>query len=325
MHKITSVRFVRRFFYGFILFFTGMCCACSSYRTFEVEILSPAKITLPEGGKIGFLDRQVSRTADTAFVLYNYPGIFPLELSVLFFSGLQYAYKDIQEGDTIPGLFDKFRTYLPAQDTIPDPLGKEKVRNICKTYQLDYLVVLELYAYSVNMDSLKVRNRYVVRLYSPLEEKPLDTVIMGEDLSAFLNDDYDFVAYIRDKAWETGFTYAHRIMPYWNPVERRIYNGQKVLRMGDILLQQNNAEEARRLWEAATRLSPGIAIKAYINLAWLSENAGDFSAALETLQKAQQLALSEKIAAKDKMYLDEYAKVLKKRLQNLKVIENQLH
>ena len=81
MYKVISIRF----FYSFLLFFIGICSACSSYRTLEVEILSPAKITLEREGKIGFLDRQISRAADTTFVLYSYQGISPAELSFLFF------------------------------------------------------------------------------------------------------------------------------------------------------------------------------------------------------------------------------------------------
>ena len=50
------------------------------------------------------------------------------------------------------------------------------------------------------MDLLEVHNKYTIRLYSRYAEKPLDFVVLGEDLSAFLNDDYDFVTYIRDKA-----------------------------------------------------------------------------------------------------------------------------
>ena len=320
MYKVISIRF----FYSFLLFFIGICSACSSYRTLEVEILSPAKITLEREGKIGFLDRQISRAADTTFVLYSYQGISPAELSFLFFSGLQDAYRDIQKGDSIPELLAKTRTYLPARDTLPRPLSKGEVEKICEAYQLAYLISLETYSYTINMDLLEVRNKYTIRLYSRYAEKPLDFVVLGEDLSAFLNDDYDFVTYIRDKAWETGFTYAHRIMPYWSPVKRRIYNGQKVLKIGDLFLQKNDVEEARKLWEAATQLSPGTALKAYINLAWLSENEGNFAAALEVLQKAQKLASAEKISSKDKTYLEEYIEILKKRIQEMQIIEKQM-
>lgn len=321
MYKVISIRF----FYSFIPLFIGICSACSSYRALEVEILSPAKITLDKEGQIGFLDRQISRAADTTFVLYNYQGISPAELSFLFFSGLRDAYRDIQRGDSIPELFAKYRTYLPGGDTLPRPLSNEEVRKICEAYQLTYLISLEAYSYAINMDLLEVRNKYTIRLYSRYAEKPLDFVVLGEDLSAFLNDDYDFSAYIRDKAWETGFTYAHRILPYWRPAERRIYNGQKVLKMGDLLLMKNKVEEAKKLWEAATQLSPEIALKAYVNLAWLSENEGNFAEALEILQKAQQLASSEKITSKDKTYLEEYVKILKKRMQDMQIIEKQMN
>ena len=96
------------------------------------------------------------------------------------------------------------------------------------------------------------------------------------------------------------------------------------MKIGDLFLQKNDVEEARKLWEAATQLSPGTALKAYINLAWLSENEGNFAAALEVLQKAQKLASAEKISSKDKTYLEEYIEILKKRIQEMQIIEKQM-
>lgn len=54
---------------------------------------------------------------------------------------------------------------------------------------------------------------------------------------------------------------------------------------GDIFYRQNDVEQAMKLWEAATKERPETAVQAYLNLAWLSENQGDFEQAIALLKK----------------------------------------
>lgn len=304
--------------WGFLLFFAS----CATYRTFDIEILAPAAITLESGSKVGFLDRRVRRAEDTSFILYRYPGIGPDELGMLFYNGLTARWTEDGRRDTLPA-YAGSRIHYMEGDTVPDSYGTEEIRKLCESLGLDYLVSLEAYFYSIEPANGIVGNNYAVRLYAADRAKAVDFVIYSDNLTDYLSEDTDFVAFMQDKAWEKGDLYAERLTPHWTPARRRIYNQQKVLRTGDVFFRNDDPVQAEKLWMAATQSAPKIAFKAYINLAWLYENQGDFEKAARLLETARQLTSGHKLPREDVKYLNEYIRTIEKRCEDFSLIEKQ--
>lgn len=296
--------------------------SCVTYRTCEVEVLAPADITLRTGSKVGFLDRRIRRTEDTSFILYQYPGIVPDELTMVFYNGLTARWMEDGKRDSLPAFVSSQIQYV-AGDSVPAPYRAEEIRNLCRSLGLDYLISLEIYRYGTDARNALVESNYVIRLYAADSAKAVDSVVYRDDLSDYLNEEVDFIAYMQDNAWEKGSLYAERLVPHWTPARRRIYNQQKILRMGDVFFRNGDPLQAERLWTAATEAAPKVALKAYINLAWLYENQGDFEKAFQLLETARQLTSAHQLSRKDIDYLECYLQVIRKRREDLFLIERQ--
>lgn len=300
-----------------------LCGSCRSYRTFQAEVLSPAQFTL-DRGQIGFLNRQLRLAQDTSLILYNYPGITPNELCFLFYKGLNSAWVEGGQRDSIVAFIGSEPTYISG-DSLPSPYTFPEIRKICRKLELDYLISLETYFYDINPRTEEIKSNYCIRLYAADAAEPLDLIFYRDDLTDYIVEDMDFAEYMKDNAWNKGVQYMERLIPHWTVVDRRIYNKEKVLRMGDVFFLENHPEQALKLWEAATKLSPKIAIKAYMNLAWWYESQGDFEISLSLLKEARQLAGGKKLMNADVQYLEEYLEIVEKRLKDVTLIEKQMH
>ena len=226
---------------GLILF----CGSCSSYRTFEVEVLTPADVTLGQGKKLGYLNRHIRKVQDTSFILYAYEGMTPDELSGLFYQGLTSAWTEDGTRDSIPAFAENLVSYMRS-DSIPPAYPAADIQKICRTFGLDYVVSLETYYYTVNERSGSIKSNYCVRLYAADEPAPVDLIVYRDDLTDYLTDEFNFLDFIRANAWDKGALYCKRLIPHWEVTERRVYNRQKVLRMGDIFYRQNDVEQAMK-------------------------------------------------------------------------------
>lgn len=296
--------------------------SCSTYRTFEVEVLQPAEKTLTEGKNIGFWYRNVRFASDTTFFLYYQDGLAPEELAAIFYYGLNDMVNQEGERDTVavvpPG-------HVVYQDSLPQPLTPGEIKSLCDRMNVDFIVALEMYVYGVNIPKHIVNSNYFIRLYSRNSVFPVDTILYKDNLADILSDEYDYVSLMRDNAYQKGGECAKNLVPYWRTEMRRVYNGEKILRMGDLFLQNNDPGQAKELWEAATRLSPKIALRAYINLAWIYENEGDFSMAQRLLENAVKLAKDNKLDNQVAEYGKQYLKVIEKRIAYSRQLEQQLY
>lgn len=300
-----------------------LCVSCTSYRAFQVEVLEPAKVTLEKGKVMGYWDRNIRPQSDTVLVLGRYPGISSDELSYVFYSALQSALNEETETDTLRFIAGKDKVYLPVNRQ-PAPVSAENLSKIGDRFGMDYVVVLEKIGYTLDVSEQNVNCNLFVRLYDCRQGRVLDSVIYENDLTEGLVNEYGLAEYVNGMIMDRGTDYARHLKPYWHTVDRRIYNTGKVLKLGDIFFVRNDREQARKLWEAATRLSFKQAVRGYLNLAWLYENEGDFSMAEQMLQRGLNRANEKSLDNTDVDYLKEYLKIILKRIQDSSSLEKQL-
>lgn len=296
--------------------------SCSSYRTMNIEIMKPAKVYLAESGKWGYWDRNIRKAADTSFVLYDYEGISPDQLSLLFYTGINEGLVENGNTDTIPVLYGKLVTFV-AEEGFPMRVLPEQLKEIGRDLGLSHIVVLENYTYQLKPEKHQTGCRYYIRLYSCSTGEVLDSLIYTENLTECLYVG-DFQKYMQWLAHQRGREYIQRFFPCWVADSRRIYNGGKVLRTGDYLFTMGNTEEALKLWKAVTCRKPHEALKGYLNIAWFYEDRGEFEMAKETLLQAWQLVDKNHIQNRDVDYLNAYLKSIDVRIQDKKLLDKQL-
>ncbi|WP_251621605.1 DUF6340 family protein [Odoribacter lunatus] len=323
MYRVDAVKILCRLILKLAFFLALLCCiSCTTYRTIGVEILEPAIHTLEKERVLGFWDRNIRHASDTSFVLNQYTGISDDELSYSFYTALQTAFYDNQE-DSLPFILGKNRVYLSV-DTLPLPVTEKILKEIGLNLGMDYIVALEKIGYIVNAAERKVECDLLVRLYDCNKGLMLDSVFYKNDIMEGISNEGIDVGYINELIIGNGIEYAHRLRPYWKSVKRRIYNGEKVLKMGDFFFLQNDYEQARKLWEAVTQRSPKQAIRGYLNLAWLYEEEGNFLMAKQMLQKGLELVRETEVNNADVNYLREYMNTIIKRIKDCSILENQL-
>lgn len=300
-----------------------LCASCTSYRTFQVEILEPATLTLEKGKVLGFWDRNIRSQTDTIFLLNRYPGLSTDELSYVFYTALQSVLSEADGTDSLLSVTGKDKIYLPA-GKFPAAVSAASLKQIGDHFGVDYMVTLEKIGYVIKAPEQSLNCNLFLRLYDCIQGEAIDSVLYENDLTAGIMEDYLLTEYINARIWDSGLAYAHQLKPHWVPAQRRIYNGGKVLKMGDIFFTRNDREQAKNLWEATARLPGKQAIRGYLNLAWLYENEGDFSMAEQMLQKGLNFANEKGLDNADVTYLKEYLKMIVKRMQDQSLLDRQL-
>lgn len=304
------------------LFAVLMCMSCAGYRTFQVDVLEPAALTLDKDKKIAFWDRNVRPQSDSLFVLDRYTGISSDELAYVFYSALQEALGE-SGADSVPFVIGKNKRYVPDEE-IPVPLAAGDLVEMGGHFGMDYIVTLEKTGYRIEPSEKHVRCDLLVRLYDCSRGNVLDSVLYENDLKEAFMNGYDLSDYMKGSTEEFGSGYARRLKPYWQTVERRIYNGGRVLKMGDVFFQRDDREQAVQLWEAATRLASRQSVRGCLNLAWLYEMEGDFPMAERMLQQGIRIAEEKGMDNSDTEYLKMYMNVIVKRIKDRALLDRQM-
>lgn len=299
-----------------------LCTSCAGYRAFQVDVLEPADVTLEKGKKIGFWDRNIRPQGDSSFVLNRYPGISSDELVYVFYSAMQEAWGE-SGTDSVQFMAGKDKSYVPDGE-VPALLVPGTLVEIGRRFGTDYMVVLEKIGYGVDASEKHVKCDLFLRLYDCSRGEVLDSVLYENDLKEALVNGYELTDYMEGTLAELGVEYARRLKPYWQTVERRIYNRGRVLKMGDVFFQHNDREQARQLWEAATRLTPRQAVRGYLNLAWWYEMEEDFSMTERMLRTGIHIAEEAGLDNADTDYLKMYLNVIVKRIKDTALLERQM-
>lgn len=322
MYRMGLVKILYRLTFPCWFFTAWLCTSCAGYRTLQVDVLEPAVVTLGKDKKIGFWDRNIRSQYDSSFVFNSYSGISSDELAYVFYSVLQEALKE-SETDTMQFVSGKNKRYVPDRE-IPAPLAAGKFVEIGRRFGMDYIVALEKTGYRIDPAEKHVKFDLFLRLYDCRRGDAPDSVLYENDLKEALMSGYALADCMKELMEERGNEYVCRLKPYWQTVERRVYNGGRVLKMGDVFFLRNDREQAKRLWEAATRLTPGQAVRGCLNLAWLYEMEEDFSAAERMLQQGLRIAEEKGLDNADTDYLKMYMKVIVKRIKDRALLDRQM-
>lgn len=294
-----------------------------SYRNVSIEILKPAVVTLDSCRRVALLDRNVIYHADSSFFLYDYEGITRLDLFEYFNTGMDYGFVEA-ELDTVIPLRESSVTRLD-HSVLPEPLTAAQINKIFTDFHTDYIIGVEGHVYRVSRKEHLVKSIWFIRLYDCRSASVTDTCFMisGFPVNKIL-DDETYADEIAGIAWEKGVEYTNRILPHWEETVRRVYNKGRILGLGDTFFRQGNLQEAERLWCAALKTSPKMALKAATNLAWLYENNGHFEEACHILEEVIEQARRKGIVNECVSYNTEYLKELRQRVLDSRLLQQQL-
>lgn len=302
----------------------GLSClllvSCGTYRTISIDVMQAADVDLGQGKKkIAFLDRNIRSESDTALLLFHLEGITHADLGYLLFCGLNELDR-VDKFDSVPSLTIPPVAILKYRG-LPVGLSSDELINLYQKTGLDYLISLEGFYY--NFKGKEVSSDCFIRLYSLPDARCIDSVLYREDLTEAI--EYNtFVGVIRENAYQKGIIYLERIAPHWVNMQRRMYGSGKALGMGDLFYQKGDIEEALKIWEGVMQQGGRQGIKAFLNIAWIYENAGDFQTAEETLKNGLEIAHKNKINGNIVWYLEHYLKMIQKRIVDSGILSGQI-
>jgi hypothetical protein len=203
----------------------------------------------------------------------------------------------------------------------PPPLAWNEVRDYCKRFNVDGLIVLELFdsdirleqgerevEKEVNKQKVKVKEYWAEadinvnagwRGYDPFSQSFFDQDIYtdsksfsatGETPQKALQNLPDKRHAVNEAAYNAGLQYAFRISPTWMDVRRQYYKkGHQLFEMADRYVVTKEWDKAEMVWQKAAKDSiPEIAGKAYFNLALAEEIKGELGAAADYAKKSYQ-------------------------------------
>jgi tetratricopeptide (TPR) repeat protein len=180
----------------------------------------------------------------------------------------------------------------------PQPLSWEKVDSLCKVFNVNAIIALEIF--DSNFMGTFANVKLGFRLYDPSERNIIDQYrfehkialgapvhTMGGAISRVLEKNDA----INDVSYQAGELYGQRITPTWFRITRQYYNKPKRdenLRIGARMMEVNNWDEAILSLEKAVdsgkkRKTRG---RAAHNLAVVYEILGDYPAAKKWAQDA---------------------------------------
>lgn len=315
MPERNSTRFLCRLICLSVLF---LFMSCAPYRILPIEILQPAKIQLDYSKRIALLDRNIHR--ENSPVVFTEPDT-AVSVAKEFVKGINYVFTNMNL-DTVFHL-KAGDSVAVAEGVFPFAFPADTIQLLCQKYQIDYIISTEIQYYEYQKNT--ITSKWLIRLYENGQESPLDSVTISKHITEieYINEK-DLHSFLKAIFWDGGMEYAQRIVPSWLQTERRVYRQGKVLGMGDLFLQEDKTEEAIGIWESALQLSPRTAIKARINLAWIYENAGDFEQALAFLQEAEKLANEKRFKNTVTVYLKEYIRLIKQRIDYRDQLDKQM-
>ncbi len=141
----------------------------------------------------------------------------------------------------------------------------------------------------------------VVKAYIQGRSTPLFVVSKSDSIYWDWNTSLNVNQVVKEASEFAGTIPVKHLIPYWEPVERRFFNGGNVdMRDAGVYVQENNWEEASVLWQKIFEQKKGASrMRAAYNLAIYYEWLGDYLKAKEYLKEA--ISLSKEGSAEKEM------------------------
>lgn len=322
-----------------LLVFTVLLCSCSSLRDIAIDTsIAPEFPIADDVQSLALLNRSMNAQ-------FSNLTIDSLErLLIRKNLNLDSVYRDSLAADTLlrvaaQTLFDsgRFDVIIPQEyavyrydfNDVDKPLSPNVVNEICETYKVDALLVLEGFAerlvtrYTFSSFEVSLSDPYTAtsdlshksdwRLYrksqikAPLRFSVNDSIFWKQSSSA-LNDLYLRMPKTKEilisGGVDAGLKMANLISPNWSTSKRHYYlTGNGEIDKVESHVKENKWDKAEAIWiKFSTNSSKKIRAKMEYNLALAAEMKGDLDGALEWALKSYQSVYSPKI--------DEYYKLL---------------
>ena len=323
--------------------------SCKTISSVQFQSLEAPHVVLPaDVSRIAFVDRNQYFPSDSVEQYYSINGIIVKDsidqtknMSLNSYQGFVENMSEFWNQDSIPFV------RLPKKmmpDTLRhfEPLSWAKVTSICKSNQVDVLVVLEdILAFTkhiiVESDLYLVVNEIqyqgVWRIYDPLYEKVYDERLMvdslfmevsGANYKKLIREEMtNREELLNDAAYELGRSYVDLISPAWKDVSRNYFvSGDKRLSTAVYFMEKEEFDTAINMWTSlTTEKDMKLAGRAAYNLAVVSEMKGDLKNAKGWVRKAMYFYKKLKKLPNEYKEIEAYALILDSRWLNGKKIK----
>lgn len=304
-----------------IFFLLGSFASCASYKMINIDVLKPGSVDLGAGdAQMIFLDRKIIHESDSisALNLFHSLGLKRADLVDCFYEGLQ----DGLRNGTRPILLIRGLGLSPQY--VPDgfeplPISPQEIGVLKKNGKITHVLAVEYCVFNLDKAArLMLDNNLFVRLYDATNGQIVDS-INSRKLGILNRNEYneqDDAIIICDFFYDKGVKYAERLTPTWIPEKRRVYVGNQVLKVGHHFMENEEYDNARKVWSAALAMKPKVAAQAAVNLAWLYEQEGNYNGARALLVAAQKTLAKGNGDSPLSLYIGEYIRILEKRAQD---------
>ncbi|MRT94219.1 DUF6340 family protein [Ancylomarina sp. 16SWW S1-10-2] len=318
--------------------------SCKTISSVQFQSLEAPQIILPaDVNRIAFVARDQCFPSDSVAQYYSINRVVIKDsidqtrnMSFNSYQGFVENMSEFWNQDSIPFV------RLPKKimpDTIRsfEPLSWAKVTSICKSNQVDVLVVLENILAFTTHDIVEgelywavneIQYQGVWRIYDPLYEKIYDERVVVDSLFMEVSDE-NLQRLVNEKipsreemmneaAYELGKSYVDLISPYWKDVSRNYFvSGDKRLTTALYFMDKNEFDTAINMWISLTKETDmKLAGRAAYNLAVVNEMKGDLKNAKGWIRKAMYFYKKMKKLPNEYKEIEAYALILNSRWLN---------
>lgn len=336
---------------GLFLFFTG----CASYSTINIDVLKPAKITIPvEIASVVVVNNAYPfQKSDTAVHRINLPGrqytvdtIWVQDFGQITAETFARELRYRQFFDSVFVAEEAFKTKIEGRNPL-SPLTRYKLDSLCNKYDAQGVISLDYYDYgtTINVENmtdyfystLDARSNTYWTFHNCLTGERLDYYFQrdtifwesfGGSVVNSVNDLPKIRQSLKDAAHHAGSRYAEFVAPTWANEDRIFYQkGHPLFFEAANEVAKNNWDAAKRIWYKIYESSEGkTKARAAFNLALGQEVTGNFLEAAAWGWRAVEKYKSLKGISVSEMEKDiavSYYMKLSRRLQEKKKLDEQ--
>lgn len=318
-------------FYYLVL--AGLVASCSKKGIISMNVLEPSAVYVPVSvKKLGLVNRTLpakeTKTLDDIEKALSLEGVnLDKEGAETSMTALKDQLSKSDRYTELKSVEDNHLKTIGA-GVFPQPLHWEQVAKLCKTHQVDALLVLEFYDTDTKLDfkassatantpigsiptlayqaTMQTNVKTGWRFYDPQSKQVIDEYHLNRASTFTSSGNNPLMAAkaliqrkdaVNQISAQVGEVYAERILPYWIRVKRDYYiKGNDQLKMAARKAQAGNWDGAAEIWkQQGSNADAKIAGRACYNYAIIHEINGNLDEAIKWAQKAYE-DYNEKLA-----------------------------